>query len=475
MQEKLHFKGVWFLPENREDELTGNLEFTPSGGIELDLLGVFKEGRSGSSQAGHKPAILLGITADGKKITLYKASRSGRGFHSSGFETSTYYALYMFIGGHFPEADDLKFYSINGLWNDFDYWLQIYGFKKNEFKKATKELSVAYQQPVNLLFNVSDNINCEFQFSTFSPNGKNISSLTVQQICEVSLCPKKGKEKFELLCEWFENFHRLLTLAYFQQPVIYKLTVGSKRKTEKNEAYIYPVEVYFQTETIEGTYKKRTSDYDFLFTYPVVKENFEQILQKWFEAAAMLEPVIAGLAEAFAERKQVTEFKFLNLAHAIETLHRRTRKNESEDKTVFKQKIKEILSSVPPGHSDWLKTKLEFSNELSLQERLVELANDVPAVVGKLLFKPSPDEFIKMVKRSRNFYTHYSKSLEKKALKGGELFILTERLKIFLICLVLKEIGFTQEEITKIILRKGVALFNHIIKYDEAKAHFSDW
>ena len=436
MQKELHYKGIWFLPERPGDQLPGDLHYSATKGIDLDLLGVFPNEREKS----HDPEIILGISSDGKRITLYKGARSGRSFNSNSFETSKYDAIFMFIGNHFMSTDEMVFSRISCDWADFDTWLGIYGFRKVEYKKDTKESFIEYQQPTNLLFDVSDIINCEFQFSTYHPSVKRLSKLTIQQKCEVSLSAKTGDQKFEVLFDWFESFHRLMTLAYFEELPINKLTLGKMKTSTDNEPYISSVEVFFQTNASESRYKNRSNDYSFLFTYGDVSGNLEQILQQWYKAESTLSPTIAGLTEAFMNRNQPTEFRFLNLAHAIETFHRRTRRTE-----------------------------------ITLQKRLEELTQEVPDPIRTLLFKPTVPEFITTLKITRNYYTHYDESLEGKALKGAELFIFSERLKIFLICLVLKEIGFTNDELIRTILKKGVKLFNHIIKYDEAKVHFSDW
>jgi hypothetical protein len=137
--------------------------------------------------------------------------------------------------------------------------------------------------------------------------------------------------------------------------------------------------------------------------------------------------------------------------------------------------VKEIVNSVKPEYAEWVKSKLEFGNEPTLHERIEQLITELPESIKKTLLKPTHEKFIKDFKRSRNYYTHYSPSLEKKALKGSELFYLKETSKILLICFILKEIGFSDIELEKIIFNKGIFLFNHIIKYEEVKEHFKWW
>ncbi|HMC87888.1 MAG TPA: HEPN domain-containing protein, partial [Chitinophagaceae bacterium] len=51
------------------------------------------------------------------------------------------------------------------------------------------------------------------------------------------------------------------------------------------------------------------------------------------------------------------------------------------------------------------------------------------------------DCFIKKAKDSRNYYTHFDKSLEKKSLEGKDLFDLTENLKLILFSAIFKRMA----------------------------------
>jgi len=84
----------------------------------------------------------------------------------------------------------------------------------------------------------------------------------------------------------------------------------------------------------------------------------------------------------------------------------------------------------------------------------------------KTIFKlfSDKDKFIKTIRDSRNYYTHYDSKLISKAIKGSELFYLTEKLKIILIALILKESGFHREQIEQLFDRNEYRFYNHLIK-----------
>jgi len=50
--------------------------------------------------------------------------------------------------------------------------------------------------------------------------------------------------------------------------------------------------------------------------------------------------------------------------------------------------------------------------------------------------------------------THYDVDLKKKSAKGKELFVITEKLRIFVEMCFMKELGFSLEEINSLICKR---------------------
>jgi hypothetical protein len=60
------------------------------------------------------------------------------------------------------------------------------------------------------------------------------------------------------------------------------------------------------------------------------------------------------------------------------------------------------------------------------------------------------ETFLRQVKQSRNFYTHYSEP-KKHTLKDGDLYILSEKLKLLLVCAFLLEIGMEHQKLSSLL------------------------
>jgi hypothetical protein len=124
--------------------------------------------------------------------------------------------------------------------------------------------------------------------------------------------------------------------------------------------------------------------------------------------------------------------------------------------------LDEILLSVDSKHKEWLKSRLYFSNEPTLRERLQELINDTPSSILNKITSDS-NQLLKDTRNSRNYYTHYDPSSEKKALKGVDLYYLSEKLRLILIIHILFETGLSPAQIEEVFERNHYRFFNHIL------------
>jgi hypothetical protein len=201
-----------------------------------------------------------------------------------------------------------------------------------------------------------------------------------------------------------------------------------------------------------------------LFGYGHIRDEFPVIIKNWFEKYDLLEPAFNLLFDQFYNNERFSENTFLNLAQAAETFHARTHNHTRMPKDDFNKMKTDIYSLVPNQYHDWLKDQFSFGNNLNLHTRLTEI---VSKYSNEILDKIIGDKelFVKQVKWSRNYYTHYSSSGEKQALKGVDLFYLTEKLKIVLVCTFLIEVGFDNEKLKKLLEQNKHRFFNHLVKW----------
>lgn len=456
MTTELNYKGIWFLPENENNEvehISGNLTFSKDNGSFLTLLGALEEHRN--SDLSHDPEFILGLTSDGKKITLFKCFEYSRTMNFPGMQTCKYLPLYILIGKHFKKREELEFYSIKASFKNLDLWLGKYGFKNISY--LNYNLLVEYESPEPINFKINDTLSGIIKFNLSTPLNRNILKATIEQNAELTIESQIKKPFFDILNDlmYFQNF---LTLGTFETAYPFSI----KLIQEENEEENYEVDLIYKPNFSFSVNEKKHL-LEFLFTFQDIEDKFEEIICRWFELKYKIEPVVLLLLDSFHNKGKFTENRFLNIVQALETYHRRFKKNEVRSKEEHKKMVNEIIDSVEDSKKTWLKEKLSFSNEPSLHNRLSELLDSFSIETIDKIIKDK-EQFIKDSKNSRNYYTHYDEILERKALKDDKLFRLTEKLKIVLITVILLETGFSEEQIGKLFKRNEYRFFKHLIE-----------
>ena len=104
MIEELKIEGVWWLPERQDLKLPGTLTFSPHEGFSLEVQGSFEDiaeikkirdtkiGKIRDIVESSRQDIILGLSHQGKDITLYKCFMLSYEFNTSGFARLTFSA-----------------------------------------------------------------------------------------------------------------------------------------------------------------------------------------------------------------------------------------------------------------------------------------------------------------------------------------------------------------------------------------------
>jgi hypothetical protein len=439
MKEKIEFIGYWNFDSDKENTYSGNL--IVDNNITLTLLGCIDIPK--------ESFIIHGTSTSGKKITLMKCFASSRTMSFPGIPTAIITANYYFNGEHLNLNSNLFNTAILKI-SHLEKWIDIGGFEvisKNDDKPYTAK----YKNPEAISFYNNENVEFSFVFFSETPLSTPKHNLTIKQ---ETLLLIKHQNSFDLenFWEYLSMLKSFLTLAYFSEPQIQEI----KFKQADN------IIEFRYSGQFEGNIKEKSNSRSFLFTYKKIESDFNDIFKSWVELNKTIEPVVNTLQECFGNRTILIENKFLNVIQGIETFHRRMRKNYKESKEVHKKRIIDIIDSCPTDYKEWLQARLDFSNEPTLHSRLENLFDEIDNDLKNHLF-PNTENIILQAKNSRNYYTHYDAILEKKALKGADLFYLTERLKIFLLVILLKETSISNDKASLIIKESSNSLFNHLI------------
>lgn len=442
LQSKFDLKGEWFLPKKGSPKVYGTLTFNVNEDIRLNLLGDLDVSKSDEEDFD----IILGITDEGEFITLYNCAETSRSTNVSInglISTSSYVVLYFFKGVHIEKKEDLVFNSIAGEIHGLSEWLDISGLSKTNTDEKMQKIEVKYELPKKIEFEI-DEI-CDGCFKFISSLSESKQSVSINQKVQIRFYLKEYLNFYNIL-DYLNVYQNFLTLAFYEAVNLKSIKLYSDRHSTYvyDEIVLTEVELYYRPypiyidEPLHSAYM--------IFSYKTIKERFPIIIKKWYEKYSLLNSSFDLLFEQFHKGKGFSINNFLNLAQAAESFHARLYSHTKIPKNDYDEMKKDIMDLVPTKYHSWLENQLNFGNNLNLHDRLVEILDKYSnPSIDKMI--PDKGLFIKQIKYSRNYYTHYSNSLEKKALRGNDLYELSQRLKILLTCAFLMECGFESKEL----------------------------
>lgn len=468
MTERFEIKGLWFLPSNKDKKVSGVLRFDPVEGSYLELIGSLDENISLQDfNSLDNGAIILGTSVDSESITLYHCYLSSREKKSvrneiAGPIKETFFVNFILNGYHFENEESFKFNTIASSLQNFDEWLDISGFQIDHEKTIENLYSINYIKPKDIQFDLHENHNGKFTFHVSRPHvySQKHEYIIQEAWLELNSRNEIGLQEIRQLLNRFQNF---LTMGVYQS--VYPQKIILYNNNLKNDfgmagKYRKPIKFYYSSSR-QRKNKKEKHSFEMLFNYTKIKDVFPLIIKNWFENYDRLSPAFNLLFDQFYNGAIFNENTFLNLAQSAETLHSRIYDHTKIPKEEYEAMKKEILEKLPQYHS-WMKEQLHFGNHLDLSQRLTELTEKYSnEVIDKII--PEKSNFVSQVKNLRNYYTHYSKSLEKKVIPERDLLFLSERLKMLLVSGFLFEIGIPKELSNTLFKNASPNLFRHLL------------
>ena len=106
LEESFEYDGLWWLPSDPENEVSGRLSYAPNEGITLKLIGAFADILGLSD---FHVDILHGMTTEGHICTLYGASSSNFVANTPGIISQTLTFRNLIVGYHYPSVEQIKF------------------------------------------------------------------------------------------------------------------------------------------------------------------------------------------------------------------------------------------------------------------------------------------------------------------------------------------------------------------------------
>jgi hypothetical protein len=189
-----------------------------------------------------------------------------------------------------------------------------------------------------------------------------------------------------------------------------------------------------------------------LFSYRNVKDSLSSKLTRWFAAYDVFAPTLSLYFAATTGAHKFTNGKFLSLAQAVETYHRRTSDEKLMLEDVYVRLVSQLLLFCPTRCREWLQRVSLYGNEIGLGRRVKRVMSLLGDRMGN---GDERKRLARTIADTRNYLTHYNEDLKEKAAKGADLAYLCFRMEALLQLLFLRELEFSDEEVATIVTRSS--------------------
>jgi hypothetical protein len=290
--EAFEYKGQWWLPENIGNPVFGTLKYYPIGGTTLELMGSFKEVKDTNTFL--SPSIILGMTSDGKMITLYNCHEDKYNYSFPGILTSNFSVDTIFEGCHFNKEEEIVFDNLLINYSNLEAWVGISGFQLDigyPSKEKPLKQAITYSSPEKHIFNL-DALNVSIVYE-FNMNVDRIREARMKQTTFLEIqthIPTHFNDYQSGICYHLQNLLSL-GMGIATYPLIIKGQNKEHKTILKDRDPIYKDIFIYYSFRSNLEHPKQISSFNMLFSFNQVADQFEQYLRNWIGKSEILRPV----------------------------------------------------------------------------------------------------------------------------------------------------------------------------------------
>ena len=453
-------RGLFWLPEKRDDEIAGTLTYDPEKRAVLELLGVFGELRDAFTRAcggtnRDEEAVIHGVTTKGKPVSLLHAHDTNRQFPMPGIPHETWSSNLLVIGAHITSADEEAIFTKSYFrFEDIETWLEHAPFTRT-FDDAARSVTVVAETPREVAFAAHADFDVSSVGSLYSSD-KPATHYTLDVTSQMAITAHEPQS-----LNWhLDRAARLQELASLCTGHYLPLTAFELRgpeeelsggRTRAREVHFYALMIHGDSERPQST-KRRTP----MVTGPELIRFAPDAVQSWFDQFDAFSPALRLFFTITGERQMFTNIRLLLAIQALEVFHRRTSGESVMAEDAFEAFFEAMVAAIPPGTSPAMHEKLQslyrFANEPSLKQRLRSI---VAALTEEFGERPGgfDGKFIRKLVDTRNYYTHFSEDLSRRTLDGEGMYWATRRVVLLLTLLFLQRLGLAAGDIKPLLKR----------------------
>jgi hypothetical protein len=413
--------GQWYAPGDDKHAASGRLLFDPLEGLSLETVSDLPFLRWGDG-----PPILLGITVDGRLVTLRDVHVLRENVNSRGGVSTRARVGSAFVGMHAQSLGELRFHSIEARLSHLNEWCFTTGIDmSNAFFPRAGTIEFRPPDPIVLARTRGAIVGVTFDFEgRQEPDKGDPFEIALEQRAWILIRPRRRwpYDDFDQLLtqiRWFFGFaagaqDQLLELR--GEATVVTRPLGPRGRSHRQRS---PVWILFTPPSLHAAEPRRAVEMLFCLR-DLPAAAVQRPLTRWLSLCRRLsmDPVFGPYFAALAREKMYSDLRFLVFAQVAEAYHARRKPSTKNHQIHFQTRIRMLVETMP-----------------------------------RSVRRQIPTSFPREVTDTRNFATHRDEKSRARAATGSRLFALAELLKLAFDAAILRELGFSQTQIATLVDR----------------------
>lgn len=439
--------GYFWLSSNEERKIPGTLTIADGGVIELEVLGSFSPGLEAFHEPNDFQRIMGHVEKEGS-VTLVNCFYRKKSIPLGGITKSVLHVHAVFAGNAFRQDEQFLFNSFKFSVEGLDEWLGMTGLRSS-LQLEEPRLTIDYSPPEEISIGLNNGMKLVVTFSWTISGPARLTESRVTQKAYLKLVSDE-KRDFEEFSSVAHKITTLLCFAIDKTVSLDEVTATSddlQRDIGNGRKECLPIRIYYPSLPFSEV-KPNINSHGILFGFERIRGNFKRLINTWLDGYEIFEPALDLYFASISGAHRYVDHKFLSLAQGLETYHRRTSDAKCMDEADFRDLVDHLIGQCPEDWKEWLESRLAYSNELSLAQRLKEVIRPFKKHLGN---SRERERFIRNVVDTRNYLTHYDESSKPQVCSGTELFTLYQKLEACFQLLLLQVLGFCNDDIEHVL------------------------
>lgn len=454
IQEEYKKSGYFWLPDNEGKKIPGTLTILDGGEIELEVVGLFDDSIKALNGEDDLSRIIGHVEKDGL-VTLENCFYRKKNYSFGGISKSLIHVNQVLSGVAYDKNEVATFNTLSFSVEGLNEWLGISGIHVS-YGEDYRTATISYTPQKEIIYKLNNDFDLHIFFGYALPGFPNTTEAKITQKAYFKLTSEAAKE----LPEFINTLHQITYLLCFAVDATVTISdvsaTSNEIVTEVSEGKTRPVNILIYYPSLPFSQETPKIDlHRMLFVFGNIRSNAEVLINNWLNAYSVIRPSLGLYFSAVTGTHKYLDGKFLALAQALETYHRRTSSETLMENGKFRKLLASLICLCPKTHRRWLRGRLRHGNEINLGQRVKKIIEPFKSYVGNSVER---NKLIRGIVNTRNYLTHYSEELEKESVKGADLWVLCQKMEAIFQLHLLQQLGFSESEI------KGILTNNYKLK-----------